>query len=237
MKTEIFQITEQQLFDYINCPTLFDLKYNKKFQVNDVLTIKNLLYKTSVSYFTYLIMDRHPTLDMLKRKWDTVCEKNEDRFSQDKLLDGMGLLHQFYLWAENENFNVLDLNTKYTIQLKEAEMNGLSGLFISHDNMIELLVPDFSTRQPEQIYIDLKLKYSIDAYIFYRLHNKMISGIRVHHVKSNKDYLSVRTFDDYLRVETTINNVAKGIKQNAFYPREVGCHYCDAVSYCKGWYK
>lgn len=234
---DIFKFTEQQMFDYMLCPTLYDLKYNKRFAIEDRLTIKDLLRKTSMSYFTYKFMEKRPTLDIIKNKWDTVCSKNSGILSQAKAIEGMGLLHKFFLWAEDQNFKVISINSNYIIKIGNYEMAGVNGLICSHGSMIELVVPDFSNKMPEQVHIDMNMKYSIDCYSFFRLYNRSLSGIRIHNVKNDKDFLSVRSYDDFKRVESTINNVAKGIENDIFYPNGNGCHYCDAALYCRGWCK
>ena len=235
-----FTMTEQQMYDYINCPVLYNLKYVKNIAIESQPTIKELLSKTSVNMFTRMYAGQSPSLDKLKSRWDNICEGivgTDKRFSREKLAAGMGMLHKAFMWVSDQKFEVLELEAKYTIRLSECEMTGMTGIFVGNKQTgsIELLILDFGETMTDQTFVDLKLKYSLDAYVFYQLHKKVISGIRVHNVKNNRDFLSIRSKDDYKRVETTINNAAKGIKNEIWYPREIGCHFCKAASYCKGW--
>lgn len=230
-------LTEQHLFDYINCPILFNLKYVKHIPVEEKITIKSLIERTGKSLFTYLYMGRTPTLEMLKKKWDIVCDEYQGTIAKDKLINGMRMLQKMFLWAANQEVRVLEMDAKYTVSLPGIEMSGLSGLIVGDNNKQELLVMDYSDRESDQLFVDLKLKYSLDAYVFYKVYGKILSGIKVHNVKNDKDFLSIRSKDDYTRVESTIINVAKAVKAGIYYPREIGCHFCNATNYCKGWSK
>ena len=101
---------------------------------------------------------------------------------------------------------------------------------------IELLIHRFSNKAPNQIELDKKLKYTIDSYVLKKLYNCEVAAIKVIHHKNNSEYITTRNNNDYDRLEISIKNIAKCIKDNLYYPREnVFCNTCYYKEYCKYW--
>lgn len=232
-------MTEQQFFEYIFCPARYELKYIKKIEVEDKVTMNKLLNTIARYFYLNLLNGKVCSINELKNKWDNVCNANPDFIDSKKNLAGMGLIISLTSWAEKEKIDVRDIDTRYTIITNGIELQGcLSGpLLKTPNNKIEMLVNDFNDKLPDQIEIDMKLKYSLDAYGFKSLYNKDLNGINIHSVKHHKDIKTSRGDMEFRRLITTINSVGKGIENKIFYPREnVLCSSCPAKAYCKYWY-
>lgn len=174
------------------------------------------------------------TLSELKRKWDSVCEKNQ--LAQKQVLDGMHEIHRFANWMGSEQPNIKDMNGAYTIVIGDLELSGNMGTIFERNGKKELVITDFSSRLQDQRSIDMKLNYTIQAYAFRELYKEELAGIRVHNVKHNKDFYTNRTEADFNRMKTTLKGVSQAIQSEAFYARDsFMCPTCPAFTYCRFW--
>lgn len=181
-----------------------------------------------------LLNGRICTLAELKRKWDTVCETHS--LSQKEALEGMGEISRFANWMSIEQPIIVDINTPYTLVIGDVEVKGNLSPIFKKGEKHEFVITDFGKRIQDQTWLDFKLKYTIDAYIYRELFETDIAGIRVHNVKHNKDLKTMRMNVDYQRMETTIRSIGKAIQEGIYYTREsFTCPSCPAASYCKFW--
>lgn len=234
-------INEQQLFDYITCPAMYDVKHNKHIQIGETVSTAKLLNKVAKYFYVNLLNGKVPSSNDLKKKWDSVCNQYIDYVDSKKSLEGMGLIMKLLQWAGSEEIIVVDIDSPYRLMFKSnigpIELIGDMGAILSlPNNKYELLITDFSNKIPDQTIVDMKLKYTLDSYAFQGVYNRQVDGIRVRNVKNAKDFLTFRSQDDYRRLEQTVANVATCISQNLYYPREsIMCASCNAKEYCKVW--
>lgn len=232
----MIKLTETQLFDFMNCPAYFDTLYVKKLPAEERQSMSSLLSKVSSYFYLHLLNGKVCTLAELKKKWDSICEANG--LSAKQALEGMGEVARFANWMGHEQPVVLDINTPYIIKVGDVELSGNLTPVFKRGGEKELVVTDFSTKAPDQRLIDMKLKYTLDAYVCRELFQENIAGIRVHSVKHNKDFRTTRSEPDYDRLKSTIEGIGKAIKEEAFYAREsFMCTNCPAFTYCRFWKK
>lgn len=228
-------ITENQLFDYIKCPAFYDMKYNKKLPIVESESMSKLLSKVSKYFYLNLLNQKICSAHELKNKWSSVCE-GDGNLQPKKVMEGASLILKLLNWAHSEEPVVLDLDTPYKLSIGEVEVLGQTGTILGLDkDKYELMVTDFSNRMPEQAIIDMKLKYTLDAYSFAKVHRKHLSGIKVRSIKNAANFYTSRSEVDFMRLEKTIESVGKSIELGLFYPREGMCSSCNAKGYCKYW--
>ena len=236
------KITEQQLFDYISCPAMYQYKHEQGIDLYQSKTVKDLLITTANYFYTYVFENKKtPTLKVLSNKFEALYLKHKQDIPEKKYNEGLLSLRNFYNWACSEKIVVADSCMPYNLTYKGVSLTGiLSPIAInnSHGNkMLEFLILNFSGRNIDQLTLDTKLKYSIDMLAFN--HNNgatRISGIKHHHIKTGKDMLSMRSQIDNDRALATIEGVALGIKNKVFYPREsVFCSTCEYRHMCRSW--
>lgn len=234
-------LTEQQLFDYITCPALYDVKHNKNIQIDEPVSTSKLLNKVAKFFYVSLLNGKVPSSSDLKKKWDSICSQHIGYMDSKRNLEGISLIMKLLQWASSEEIRVVDIDSQYRTMFKSdigpVELAGTMGTILAlPKERFELLVTDFSNRLPEQTLIDMKLKYTIDSHAFQGVYNKRVDGIKVHNVKNAKSFLTFRSQDDFCRLERTVANVAQCIKSNLYYPREsVMCSTCTTKDYCKAW--
>lgn len=232
-------LKEQAFFDYIRCPTFYDAVYNKKLPYRTRDSFNRLLNKVANSFYLELMNGNVMRLDIIKRKWDAICEENKHYITEKKCLEGLDLLFKFYKWAEDKRIQIIDINTPYKLVFKGkrsiVEIQGELYPIAKINNQVELLITSFESKYPDQAILDLNLKYSLDSYTFYRFYQKEI-GIHLHHVGKNEDFFSYRIRDDFNRLRSTVDNIGFSLENNIYYPREsVLCPSCQMKDVCKVW--
>ena len=231
-------ITEQQLFDYMFCPVKYYLKYKSKIVVQEEVTINKLLTQITKYFYNSVANGKLPTLKQMQTKLDSLCEANKETITPKKSIEMWGQVYNFYNWACDNQIAVIDTDTKYVITLGEHIVEGtMSPIALTPAKKLELLIVNFSTRIPDQIEIDTKTKYTLDIMAFNNSNSDMkIDAARIHLLKQNKDLYTTRNNNDYERLNSTVNNIAKSIQNELYYPKETHmCTSCNYRNYCRAW--
>lgn len=235
----MIELTESQMFDYIFCPAKYDIKYNRRIDIQEPISLPRLLSRVSKFFYTSLVNGKVPSINELKNKWDSISRQYPNFVDSKKNIAGWGMIVNLTQWAAKEQIMVVDVNTFYQLTVGSVSLKGnLETVLVRPDKKSELLITSFSDKVPDQIETDMKLKYTLDAAAFKVLTQKPLDGIRVHSVKSDKDIITTRSEPDFKRLDTTIRNVGRAIEGQVFYPREQNlCSTCTARQYCRYWYK
>lgn len=234
------QLTEKEFFDYLKCPIHYDTIHNKHFSPPGVVSLSSLLGHVAASFYTGLLNGKILSPNDLKRRWDRLCETHSDYMTQQRCLDGMGQILKMYRWAEKEELRIADRTIPYVLTINGKHgitdfRGSIDTVAVNKDNSFYLLTLDFGNKYPTQSFLDMKLKLSLDSYAFNTVYNRC-AGIKVHNVKHDKDFFSIRGNDDYARLCTAIDNVAYCVKEKIFYPRENAfCPSCDLIHFCRAW--
>lgn len=232
-------ITEQQFFDYIKCPALYDLKYNHNIEINEIPTIPQILEKVAKYFYMSLLNNKKPpTLDQLNKKFESLTQPYMSYINNNKYVEACFQIRNFYNWACSNKVVVIDPSARYTIAHKGDILEGIMNpIAINKNQQFEFLIANFSTKKPDQFDIDKKLKYSIDMYAYNQSSkDSSIIATNIHHIKSGTSYTTTRNSIDYQRLISSFEGVVKGIEANAFYPRESNmCNQCPYKHYCRGW--
>jgi hypothetical protein len=232
------KITEQQMFDYMFCPAKFEMRYIRRIDIPEPVTMQRLLNKIAKYFYLNLFNGKVCTMNEVKNKWDSICVTYPEFIDQKKAILGWGLIINLLKWASGNQISILDVDTQYHIVRDGIELVGCMEPILLFDNKTELLVNHFGDKYPDKTEIDMKLKYTLDCLAFKSTYNKELNGIHIRAVKLDKDIYTTRTEPDFRRLETTIKNVGKAIKNEIFYPRENNlCSVCNAREYCKYWTK
>lgn len=236
-----YTLTEEQLFEYIKCPIRYDAIYNKHMITGEEPSMQKYLGKIATYFLMQLMDGTVVSTDILKRKWDKLSEQHPDYITPQRNLEGIDKLMRFYRWAENEELIVGDVSIPYELTLREDDdlldfRGEITTIAVGkHGQKPYLLYLDFGNRFPDQAMLDMKLKYSLDSYATAKTTGKQL-GIKVHHVKKDKDFFVMRSAMDYARMKKILFNVAKSIYHGLYYPREnVMCSNCDMINLCRIW--
>lgn len=229
---------EEQLYDYIKCPALYDMKYIKKIPIKKEVTFKDCVNRAANYYYANLLNNKIITMNDIKKKWDSICEKNRDIITEKSNIEGLSLLINFVKWNENNKTILADFNSTYEIDIEEINILGtFNAISVLPGRKCELIYNDFNRVAPEQYYLDKSLKYTMDCFAFEYLYKTKISGIKIIYHKNNTEYYTTRSTGDYDRLFSAVKGIDKGINLKCFYPREnVFCKKCFYKEYCKYWF-
>ena len=234
------EITETQIFNYMYCPTKYDAMFNKNIVSKNKPSMNMLLNKVADYFFLNLMNGKIIRPDGLKKKWDKICEKNQDFITPTKNLDGMKLIMQMFNWAQDKQILIGDINIPYIASYKGKygliDLKGeISAISFNKEKVPEILILDFSGKTPDRMMLDMNLKYTMISFGYYMSYNKNIM-VLVHYVKQDKDLYVFYSIDAYQRLKDTVDSIAACIKNKLYYPREtVLCSACDLKGFCKAW--
>ena len=233
------ELTEQQMFDYIYCPALYDFKYNKNVVLEKPKKISDLVNQVCNYFFMYIIeFKKVPSLAMLSNKYEKLYLKDKELFDDSKYTSGLFLLRNFYNWACQEKLTPFSPNMPFALTIDDIKINGYTNPIIVNINSktFEFLFLKYNNRLLDTNDLDKKLKFSLDCLAFNQNPDYKINVIKVKNIRNNKEYITSRNNNDYKRIKSTIKNISNGIKNKVFYPSEgIKCKDCPYKYYCKAW--
>lgn len=232
-------ITENQLFDYIYCPVKYHMKYVANIETAEEVSVPKLLKQVTTAFYTQLLNGKVMSLESLKKRWDKICEQHKGYIDSKKAIYGWTQLINFLKWAEREQIIVADVNAFFLITTPEG--NQLQGnaetVLVTPQKHIEILDTNFSEKLPDQIDIDMKLKYALNIEGFNTIYGRYPEAQKIHFVKHDTTFTTIRNEMDIKRLHATIDSICTGIEQEVFYPREsIMCKTCSCKEYCKYWH-
>lgn len=230
------EIKEQEFFEYLKCPLRYDLiKKGHVLETNK--TFKKLCFEAVNSNINARCNGMKADATTLKRKWDTLAKENVDSIGIKKVTDGWGLVYRTYEYIELFGLQFLDTNTSYKLEIPGTGvcLTGVLNPLIDRGTYIEVFVPCFDRQVPERISIDTKLKHTIEALAIKQMFNK--DCVITYYVPAQgKTIETLRSTQDFQRLESIIKMVGKSISANIIYPREtLICSSCVARPLCKAW--
>jgi hypothetical protein len=228
----LLKITDRQLLDYIECPKFFYYKYCSKIPIKASESFHSLLQQVINAYMLKLFDGKILSMDKAKKIWDKLIDENPDVFINDKkIIDGVGYINALDNYCRTNRVMVLDTGVDYQLNFKNnLSLVGKIGTIRYDNNKCELFVVETSQKQPDQILLSRSIKYTLQIYALNKLQKDLkISGVKIWHVKSGKEFLTYRTQKDFDSLEETINSVNKAIRNKIFYPRQ--SYYCPDCKY------
>ena len=229
-------LKEKELFEYIYCPVRYKLLKNGN-MFDEQKSFKKLCYEAINSYYNAKSNGLRADANTLKKKWDSIASHNTSILNPKKVLDGWGLLYRAYEYVDLYNVEFTAVNHSYSIEIPGTGvcLTGVLDPFIIRENYIEIFITCFDKQMPERIDIDTKLKHTIDAYAIKKLYNKDVV-INYYVPSQGKTIQTLRSTQDFKKLESIVKNVGKAINANIIYPRETFmCSSCMARPICKAW--
>lgn len=229
-------ISEEQLYDYMNCPAYYDMKHNKKIPYSKPMTLVKIMEDLSNYMLTKLMGRMRCSEADLKKKLDEIAEKY--KISSKDMLLCLNYMHNMSTWFKNNPVIVADFNSDYQLYTKNDNSINIKigAVLVDQQKKVSLMYGKFSSRAPEQFQLDRKLKYTLDAKAFHEINRHYIDNVKVIHFKEGTEYGTVREITDYDRVDYIIDGVCNGIEAGSYYPREsVFCGNCHYKQFCKHW--
>ena len=234
----ILRISDEELFCYIKCPNLFYLKYLSRIPIPPQPTFGELVRSVIDGYFAKLLEQKLPTIDKAKKDWDKICEDYPKTISDKKVLEGFGLINLFDKYCFDNKLIVADFNTPYEIPVGgNVIITGNIGAIRIVGSKLELFSVETSQAVPNQNLLNMSLKHTLQCYAANKLYPKYdLNSVRILHLKSGQEFTTYRSKIQYDRLEKTIQNVSRAIREEIFFPREdFTCAQCRVKNYC-GYY-
>lgn len=227
------RISEQQLFEYINCPLAYDF-LRRGFKNNNMSTNK-MIYSVVKNLYLSTLDETYKSINPLKQKWDKIAMDNQ--LAPKKILEGWGGIINAYNYITDENIKFTNVMESYELELPGSKVSIVGQLdpYIDKGTHIEIFISHFGKKQPDLADIDKKLKHTIDAYILQKRYNKEVI-IKYHCFTTGNVYTSLRNSRDFQRMKCIVDNIGKALENNIVFPRETFiCSSCSYVDLCRMW--
>ena len=239
-----YEITDIQIEDFIKCPIYYNFRHNNKnFSINKKSSYKDLVLKVAYAFCTHLIDGEILSEEQIKKKWNFICKQHRDELSDKQVIEGFSLLMMFYKWAAQTRLTVIDTKmafcTVFHLAGDSLEIRGEIGIITANKNQqMEELIINFSNNAPDQTILDKSLRITMDHVAFYSTYKQQLIGTKVIHVKTGKEYYTIRDPESESKRLAKIGyNIAKAIKSNIWYPHESALcsKTCEVKDFCRMW--
>lgn len=229
------EITESELFTYIECPVYYQIQHIRK-QISPKKTLKQMIEQVVQYFFVNLLNGKVKTYKELQLKWDKLCKEATSLSSQD-IIKGWGTILKVVEYAQNEKLIVGDVACTYRLPVGTHQIVGqVPIVLVFPDKHIELLYFDYGEKHLDENNLKHFTKYTLDYYGFENVYGVTPTYIKIHQVKYNEDCLLVKSIDDWQRLQATLNGVCKCITEKIYFPREtLFCKSCPAHYFCGYW--
>ena len=240
MKDKVLEITTDQLVDYIQCPNRFYLRYINCIKPKTHISVKSILLSARDKLLYQILDGKYPDGNKFVNDFVKECQDNNFLSTNRGVLHGMRKLMVFHQWCVRNQLLLADMGTEFELPFPKdnAILKGNFGIIRYVDKQLELLGVDFTDRDPDQSLLDISLRYTLQSYAVKKLVPKYeLSCIRVLAVRQDrlKEFQTFRSPLDFERLEDTVSNVIKAIRNGIYYPRETfECGQCPVKIYCSG---
>lgn len=242
----IYNMTLQQLMDYMSCPVYYSFKYAKnQMYIDQTPTFSKLLNRVISGFCIQLMGGKVMRLDIMKRKWDMLCKQNLEVINSSKAREGMARLYKFYLWAQKEELRIADVGSEYIIKFNtdsgnQIHLHGSLGIIaVNSNDTPESLIFSYQNAFPDEASFDTRMDITFDHLGFKSVYHQRLFGTKIHHLRSGHDFFTTRdNEDEYPRLQKIVNNVHKAIKYKIWYPHESPmCQKCKVKNFCRNFGK
>lgn len=231
----VLRITDKQLFDYIFCPNFFYFKYLSHIPNKKKKTTGEMVKEIINYYFAKLMQHKLPSIDTLKKKWDDLCNENAENMNNKTVLEGFGLINLFDKYCKNTKLIVADFDSEYQLNFSSnIILTGNLGAIRLVNKTLELFVVETSQKTPDQRLLDMSLKYTLACLAAEKIYKGYeLNYVNILHLKSGKEFKTYRNKTQKDRLEKSVINIAKSIREEIFFPREnYQCVQCTYKNFC-----
>lgn len=240
---------------YKNC----SLKY--KFQNIDKIPTeksKDAIFGTLVHSAMKFIHDPalvSPTLedalDHFAKNWNGDAFENELE-ERSAFSMGVGMIQDYYKKNDPADFNIVDLESMFQIEIAEPEANHegkkvthvISGIIDRIDKTedgFEIIDYKTTKKMPSQEKVDNDLQLSVYLNAFLKRYPKEVANldkikVSLYYLKHGVKLSSTRTLEQLQQANQLFLDVIKEIEAGKFFPNVTPlCDWCGYQSYCPMW--
>lgn len=248
------ELTIEQINDYRECPLMYKLKHVNQIEFDDKSKkqeFKDKMRKV-VQYYYYNLMDGNvPTESQLRAKWDSLWyDQNkskaemifEERTAVNKLgLKGYSIIKTFYRNVSANPGAPIIVDWDFEVPVGKHLVSGnielVRELKEGYDRNIEIVGFRFGGNVPKKFIARVDLNLTLQAHGLRKLLQGKEQRLIYWYPENDKKIYTMRDRDSFKRLESTVENIAKGIEHEIYYPRErrYRCRSCSYKDLCEVW--
>lgn len=247
-------ITIDQIYDYLRCPMLYNLKYNLDISNTkniNIITKYNLDIKKSIYYiFNKIQLGDSVTANILAKNWGSLWLGNKTQYNiiysnthtykqlaNERKIRGLNVLLSVFNYYKNIVGNPILVNKKYSYKIGKINVIGTWDLIRDYNKAIYISHFLINDKRTTKIHIRKDIRITSAIYAFRKLY-RVKEDFNILHIVSGETKLRVdklqRDKEDFKYLLRTIKYIAFSIKNKIFYSRPSDfCINCPYRVKCK----
>jgi len=252
-------LSASSIGDYVECSLLYKLGRIDRLPMDfkaDALIFGTVIHLVLGEYYeAKMIADKMSLKDVHKsfeEHWHRVAEGRTDiKYAKGKdfetlLMEGKDLLTAWYMKLKDDNFNVLGIEETFSFNLPGLPVPIIGAMDLIEEDEGTIIITDFKTsskaysvseidqnQQMTTYQLGAKAKGYADREILLRI-DCLIKTIK----PKFKQYWTIRTEIDEIRLIKKIHQVWEGISKGVFVPNDTSwkCKNCAYKTACDEWF-
>ncbi|MFW6015865.1 MAG: hypothetical protein ACOCRK_05465 [bacterium] len=244
-----FNITYDQLHDFIQCPLIYKFKYIEKIK-KDKNYIRNkvqkILIETIKEFYRVIQKEKRTmTFKELKTFWSSLYYKDSDISevlfrSNDSKQKQINKAKKFLLnfhnrYSDNPGVTI-DINIPFNIKLPKIIISGEIPIVREINGNIDILFLDYRKYNPDKFRGKNYMFFSLISYAYQNIFKEKEDSITYYNASYDKIVKVSRSENDYKKAFNQINNISVIIDNELFYQHyDFECQGCPYQQECTEW--
>lgn len=246
------KIEFSQIMDYVKCPIIYLVKNVYGITNEDLNTQFQREMKKVINHFFFRVMDNTiVSVDVLKNKWEALWFDSKGIELEDVLFrhhetktkmgyQGVNMIENFHRANYDDPGVPLAVDFDYEVPIGKHIVTGTLDLVREikegYAKMVEVVHFSTSNYVPDEWETKTNLYTTLQSYAFRKEFQTKEQRLTYYLLKTGKTISTIRSPDDFSRLENFVDFVCTCIDANLFYPRPTYiCRSCAVKEFCEQW--
>lgn len=246
------KIEFSQIMDYVKCPIVYLVKNVYGVSNEDLNTQFKGEMKKVINHFFFRVMDNNIVpVETLQNKWEALWFDSKGIELGDVLFknreakikmgyQGVSMISNFHRTNSESPGVPLAVDFNYEVPIGRHIVTGTLDLVREikegYAKMVEVVHFSTSNYVPDDWETKTNLYTTLQSYAFRKEFQVKEQRLTYYLLKTGKTFSTIRSPDDYSRLENFVDFVCTSINANLFYPRpSYTCRSCAVKEFCEQW--
>lgn len=241
------EITLEQIREFNICPMIYKFKYLMKIDRQQESTEREYheAMRKSIMFFYYQVLNgKQPTLEQLRQKFGSLFYKGmsaQDIMAKSTMdsnlnalnLQGVKTLTSFYERESRKKFVPIAVDMDVRVPIGDnfllLTIDLIREMKYEERQLVEVVRFTNTQKKVDTFYVNHNVQLTAYSYAFRKLFQTSENRLIIQHMKSGKEFFTVRKDPEFRRLEAMTTGVCGAIQRNEFYP--VHNHQCNSCAY------
>lgn len=245
-------LTLEQIHEFNICPMIYKFKYIMGIQREGFYPLEDKYHesirKTIMFYYYQILNGRQPTLEQLRQKFGSIFFKDKTPLdilgsstfdSNYNALSAQGVktINAFYNRESAKQFVPIMVDQDVRVPVKDHHLimtiDLVREMKYTERSLTEVVMFTNTKKNVDTFYVNHNINLTAHAYAFRKLFETKENRLVIQHMKSSKEFFTVRKDHELRRFEAIVDCVADAITRDKFYPvHNIQCNRCVYRDVC-----